>query len=186
MRSSIMGKSNMNIFDWIFSNNILLEPQAYYGLSQNDLRDISPKFIDRRFIHNALGWSKNMYNQSWKDPKKILHSLRPLMTCLYYLEKRKYQPNIQIITSDKSMEKYRNLIFQLVELKKVGTNTNNVILQSSLDAYEELKELIQEKEQVLPEHLHRDEDIRKIISYIRLNTLNQRKKQTLERPTILS
>ena len=176
----------MNILDWIYSNDILYEPPEYYGLSLEDLRNNSSKFIDQRFISHTFGWTKHMYNESWRDPKKILHTLRPLMTCLHYLESGEYQPNIQILTSEKTLRPYQKLIFELIELKKIGGTSNDIIRKSSLDTYDRLKELIEEKGQVLPERLFRDEDIRAIITFIRSNTIKHRIKQSPHRPSILS
>ncbi len=182
----LLGKSNMNILDWIHSNDILSEPPDHYGISLEDLRNKSSKFIDQRFIRHTFGWTKHMYNKSWRDPKKILHTLRPLMTCLYYLDTGVYQPNIQLLTSEQSLGKYRPLIMELIELKKIGQTSNDAIRQSSLDTYDELKESIEERKDVLPELLSRDEDIRSIITYIRLNSLNHRIKTRIERPSILA
>ena len=75
---------------------------------------------------------------------------------------------------------------ELIELKKIGQTSNDAIRQSSLATYDKLKESIEERKDVLPELLSRDEDIRSIITYIRLNSLNHRIKTRIERPSILA
>ena len=108
------------------------------------------------------------------------------MTGLHYLEKREYQPNIQFLVLEKHLVKYGKLVFELIELKKTASTSNDIIRKYSLDTYDELIELIRAKEYTIPERVSCDEDIREMISYLRLMTLNHYKQARYDKPFLFS
>jgi predicted nucleotidyltransferase len=169
----LLGKSNMNMLDWVFSLFILQEPPAFFDFGLPELKTVARNCIDRGFITHTFGWTKHMYNTSWENPKKVLHSIRPLMTALHFLETEEYRTNIQELVEYEPMTKYREFIFQLIELKKNARTTNQIIRHQSIQCYDELKELVSAKEDQIPKRNPWEEELRDLVSYLRLKTLEQ-------------
>jgi len=171
----LMGKSNMNIFDWLFSDDWIVHPPEFFNIDIEKTRNISLNFINQNLIDHTFGWTKHMYNTDWRDPKKILHSLRPLMTCLYYLETGNYEPNIQKLVKQNMLNKYYDMIMNLIELKKNGAPTNDLLKQSSIKAFDELKEIIESKRDKVPNKSNNSDEINVIVTDIRFKTIKHYK-----------
>jgi len=160
----LLGKSNMNVLDWVFSDWI-------DGISKKiEIIKNAYKCIDRGLLHHALGWSKSMYKMDWNDPKKILHCIRPLMTVVNYIDFEVYDVNIMtMLLRGNFLEEYRQLVHQLIDFKKNGKKVNDITHKKSLEMYDVLIQYIKENENKVPER--NEVDIRKVITEIRLNTM---------------
>jgi len=167
----LMGKSNMNIFDWIFSNDWILLPPDFMEWPLKRFRETAPQFLSQSLIEHAFGWCKHMYNQDWRDPKKVLHSIRPLMTCLHYMGSGEYQPNIQLLVKGEDLYVYSGLVHSLIDLKIEGAPVNDQVKMLSLECYDELKERIEKGRADVPKRTDSDVMVKKMITEIRLRTL---------------
>jgi len=168
----LTGKSNMNMFDWINSNDWIVYPPEFFELTASDVREFSMGLINQNLVNHALGWTKHMFNDDWTNPKKILHSLRPLMTVLHYIESGVFETNIQTLVKQEGLEKYATLILTLIDMKKRRTNTNKVVKIHSIRAYEELEALIKENRHKIPEHPDPEYGVKEMVTDIRLKTLS--------------
>ncbi|MBO8183483.1 MAG: nucleotidyltransferase domain-containing protein [Archaeoglobus sp.] len=169
----LMSKSNMNILDWVFSDCWIIHPPEFLKITREKLREVSREFINQNLINHAIGWSKRMFDTDWNNPKKILHSLRPLMTCLYYLETGNYEPNIQKIIKHEMFVKYHNLVINLIELKKAGLPTNQILKQQAIKTYDELKKILENRKGEIPNVKDNSHIVDLIIANIRLRTIKQ-------------
>ncbi|MGA1820942.1 MAG: DNA polymerase beta superfamily protein [Thermoplasmatota archaeon] len=167
----LMGKSNMNIYDWIHSNDIILLPPEFFGMNLEYIRDRSRDFISQNMVDHAFGWCKHMLNEDWSNPKKILHSIRPLMTCLDFIETGKYEPNIQVLVERDFLREYKPLIMELIDLKKSNLNTNVIVKERSGKCYDELKDRISGKRDRIPGPSADQVIVKALITDIRLKTL---------------
>lgn len=114
---------------------------------------------------------EEMFNEDWSNPKKILHSLRPLMTVIHYMESRQYEPNIQVLVKQEYLAYYANLIEVLIELKKSRRSTNPIIKKRSNDAYDEMEAWIKENRGKIPEKGDVQDRIKMQVTDIRMATL---------------
>jgi predicted nucleotidyltransferase len=169
----LMGKSNMNMFDWVFSDDWIVHPPEFMGIALDDIRRMSMEYISQTLVDHVFGWCKHMYNEDWSNPKKVLHSIRPLMTCLIYIERSRYEPNIQILVKDPILSMYEPLVIELIDLKRKRLNTNLIVKTRSLDCYDELKEMIKERRHKVPRKLDVQNKVKDLITDIRLKTLKQ-------------
>lgn len=167
----LLGKSNVNMLDWIFSEWIVL-PLEYMGMTKDSMLKLAYKCIDRGMIKHALGWSKHMYKMDWSDPKKILHCIRPLMTVVNYIDFEVYDIDIRtMMLRGNFLEEYRQLVHHLIKFKKEGKPVNDTMRKYSLEMYDVLIQYIKENKNKVVER--NTVDIRKIITDIRLNTMKQ-------------
>lgn len=165
----LLGKSNMNVLDWVFSDWIVELPHQARTVKQGMLKLVY-KCIDRNMVRCALGWSKHMYKMDWRDSKKILHCIRPLMTVVNYIDFEVYDLDIRtMMLRGNFLENYRILVHRLIEFKKYGSVVSDDAHKSSLEMYDVLIKYIKEKENKVPEK--NSVNIRKIIAEIRLNTM---------------
>jgi len=181
----LLGKSNMNMLDWVFSMFIIQEPPAFFDFTLKELQELALKCIDQGFITHTFGWTKHMYNTSWENPKKVLHSIRPLMTALHFLRQGRYRTNIQELVEHEPMTGYRDFILQLIELKKQARTTNQIIRHQSIQCYEELKVLVREREGQLPGRNPWELELRGVLTYLRLKTLEHHGSFGARKPAIL-
>ncbi len=150
------------------------------------LKKLSLACVDRGFITHALGWTKHLYNKSWENPKKALHSIRPLMTALHFQENRAYLTNIQELVTLEPMTKYQETTLRLIELKKADGKTDDVTRHDAVVCYDELCQMVKDKEQLLPARNEMDGHIRPLLSYMRLRTLEEYGNQRMEMPELSS
>jgi predicted nucleotidyltransferase len=169
----LMGKSNMNIFDWVYSNDWILLPPHFMEWPLERFRETAPKFLSQSLIEHAFGWCKHMYNQDWRDPKKILHSIRPLMTCLNYIHTGNYQPNIQLLIQEPELASYSGLVYALIGLKIKGSPVSDQVKMLSLQCYDELKMRIEGLRDRVPKRTDSDLQVKRMITDIRLRTLEK-------------
>lgn len=167
----LMGKSNMNIFDWIYSQDWIISPPDFFEITPEQLRENCLGFINQNMINHALGWTKHMFNEDWRIPKKILHSLRPLMMVIHLMESGEYEPNIQILVKQDYLSKYADLTETLIEFKKQRRSTNPIVKKQSNDAYDEMEERIKANRSKIPEKTDVNAKINSLVTDIRMKSL---------------
>lgn len=167
----LMGKSNMNIFDWIFSHDWVVPPATFFDISPDELRKNCLTFINQNMINHALGWTKHMFNEDWRIPKKILHSLRPLMTVIHLMESGEYEPNITVLVKQDYLSQYADLVEMLIELKKARRSTNPIIKIQSNNAYDEMEQRIKDNRSKIPEKADVNDRIKAQVTDVRMKSL---------------
>ena len=130
----MVSNSNINVIDWIYSPTWVFDVPEFIGWSQMYLKEFARSQFSIKMVHCAIGWSKNMVVGNWGNPKKVLHSLRPLMSVLLYLKTDRYIIDINALV----------LNFQMMYCRMGCQGDSDLIDHDDFQMYHEIGGLVDE------------------------------------------
>lgn len=135
-------KSNFNVLEWIYT------PYQHMEYAP-ELREIADLSLSQRLGNHARGWAYSIYKMEWKEPKKCIYAIRPLMVYINLCRTREFESNITKLADKFDINDH---VYNLIDLYKTNHKTPDMVRAKTLKIYDTLVEesSIVEKDSWLP------------------------------------
>ena len=139
----LLTKPNFNVLEWVYTPLQIIE-------MPKTIRDIADASLSQKLGNHVRGWAYSIYKMDWRNPKKCLYAIRPLMSYINLCERKEFVSDITILSPRFGLEDH---VDTLIELYRSNRSANDVVRARNLKIYEELADRSNEieKDSWLPE-----------------------------------
>lgn len=139
----LLTKPNFNVLEWVYT------PLQIIPLPK-EIKDIADISLSQKLGNHVRGWAYSIYKMDWRNPKKCLYAIRPLMAYINLCERKEFVSDITILSPRFGLEDHVNT---LIELYRSNRSANDMVRARNLKIYDEFAESSNEieKESWLPE-----------------------------------
>lgn len=135
-------KPNFNVLEWVYT------PYQYMPVPPG-LREIADLSLSQKLGDHARGWAYSIYKMEWKDPKRCIYAIRPLMVYINLCETGYFESNITKLSDRFNITNHVDL---LIDLYKTNHKASEIVRAKTLKIYDDLvtESNIVEKDSWLP------------------------------------
>lgn len=134
----LMVKSNYNILEWIYTPYKFINPYPEFEY-------LADKCLSRQIGNHVRGWAYSIYKMDWKEPKKCLYALRPLMSYITLIDTSQFHSDINILKNNFTYGLVTH-IDTLISCHMDGERVPERVMVKNLKYYHELSETSKEIE----------------------------------------
>ena len=140
----LLTKPNFNVLEWVYT------PMQLMDLPKR-IEDIANASLSQRLGNHVRGWAYSIYKMDWRNPKKCLYAIRPLMSYINLCERKEFVSDITILAPRFGLEDH---VDTLIELYRSNKSVNGMVRSHNLGIYEDFTEIsnIIESDSWLPEN----------------------------------
>ena len=126
----LLTKPNFNVLEWVYT------PMQLMDLPKR-IEDIANASLSQRLGNHVRGWAYSIYKMDWRNPKKCLYAIRPLMSYINLCERSEFVSDITILAPRFGLEDH---VDTLIELYRSNRSANDIVRARNLKIYEEFSE----------------------------------------------
>lgn len=121
-------KPNFNVLEWIYT------PYQYMPVPP-ELKAIADLSLSRRLGNHARGWAYSIYRMEWKNPKKCIYAIRPLMVYINLCRTGEFESNVTKLSDKFDLTGHVDL---LIDLYRTDHKASDIVRAKTLKIYDEL------------------------------------------------
>jgi len=139
----LLTKPNFNVLEWVYT------PLQIIPLP-HEIKEIANESLSQRIGNHVRGWTYSIHKMDWRDPKKCLYAIRPLMSYINLCERKEFISDITVLSPRFGLEDH---VDTLIELYRSNKSVNHTMRIKNMRIYEDFTESSYqiEKDSWLPE-----------------------------------
>jgi predicted nucleotidyltransferase len=126
----LLTKPNFNVLEWVYTPLQVIE-------FPKEIREIADMSLSQKLGNHVRGWAYSIYRMDWRNPKKCLYAIRPLMSYINLCERKEFVSDITILSPIFGLEDHVNT---LIELCRSNRSANDMVRAKNLKIYEDFAE----------------------------------------------
>lgn len=126
----LLTKPNFNVLEWVYTPLQVME-------FPKEIREIADMALSQKLGNHVRGWAYSIYKMDWRNPKKCLYAIRPLMSYINLCERKEFVSDITILSPRFGLEDHVNT---LIELYRSNRSANDMVRAKNLKIYEDFAE----------------------------------------------
>lgn len=126
----LLTKPNFNVLEWVYT------PLQFIEVPQK-IKEIADMSLSQKLGNHVRGWAYSIYKMDWRNPKKCLYAIRPLMSYINLCERKEFVSDITVLSPRFGLEDHVNT---LIELYRSNRSANDMVRAKNLKIYEEFAE----------------------------------------------
>jgi predicted nucleotidyltransferase len=126
----LLTKPNFNVLEWVYTPLQVME-------FPKEIHEIADMSLSQKLGNHVRGWAYSIYKMDWRNPKKCLYAIRPLMSYINLCERKEFVSDITILSPRFGLEDH---VDTLIELYRSNRSANDMVRAKNLKIYEDFAE----------------------------------------------